>query len=433
MPEPKTILAEKSMLSFIPDIHMHAGDYCQLVEQGKKKIGLCEIRGKRPFQEDTVACSAEAATLLMSFSDGEKRKLLEDTFKDLQHSIVSTQGSTACFTAAWLDPKTSTLEIWNANLGDSTAFVVIVDPVTSTAEIKQLNIPHTPHPLINQKEYQRLVDLGNPPDERTGWRLNTKNGSAISVSRSFGDMDMEIGGLLHDPDITNQKIIIPPHRKVYLVTACDGLTEANSMTPQSINELMSKSHRLELHAIAMKLVSQSFFQNSADNISVAVAHINKSPVSISIFDGHGGDKISKLLEQRFYPTLIKNMALLASQKGKWKKTASILLRLDAKNIQSLSSKDLAQLNKDRTALTNAFIHLIKTVPDAEKKLLLESFVKKENLLAAIIAQPQNHFWFLFTQNVYNNERVTASFMKVVIEFESILKEKPSNRMSDNRI
>ncbi len=273
-------------------------DYCELKSESGISVGLCEIQGKRWEQEDQLGFSVTSVAKFPLLSAQNKLAVLKNTFQDLQakdYCQARSVGATACATIAWIE--SGLLQIWNANLGDSTAFFVVMDEEGVSTQL--INELHLPDPEINIKEYERTKETVTPM--HGVWRLP----SGLMLSRSLGDVSSEAFGLSHDPDIYHIEKKIKSHSKIYLVTACDGLTEQNALSHEDIGSVvaagMSEGESLEF--IAARLVKKAFENGSTDNISVSVAQIDNHPLSTVVFDGHGGSTVSSSANEDFYSLL----------------------------------------------------------------------------------------------------------------------------------
>lgn len=399
-------------------------DYCKL--ESEANVGLCEIRGRRNEQEDSIAFSEEIVAYFQTLSDEEKQQAFIKTFQDLQakHKEDLFVGSTACVTITWQDPNNRTLHAWNANLGDSLAYIAIVDEKTGKTTLERLNKLHVPNPGENKDEAERLrqgnykilteVDKG-----KKYWYL-AFNKYKLSVTRAVGDVIASKHGLSHEPEITHREIDVSPHHKVLLLSACDGLTETN-LSENKIAQVIKTNLKLPYDKIAAKLVTAAFDSGSMDNISVA---ISEPPASIAIFDGHGGRRVSRKLEERFYPVLKKNILEPqlehALKQHDWLTVIPLLLSIDSTTLSYLKPSILTDLNSSRSSATAGFINYVKRIKSPnEQKKILDSIYDSKNSLGIILNTPTKPFAFNFTLRWHNFQRITKSISTILEAFPDI--------------
>ncbi len=284
----------------------HDTDYASLLEIEGNEIGVCEIQGRRPSQEDSLIVSVEEVKNFIYLSLENRKQALINTFAELQEKYgqAENSGSTGCVTIAWLE-KLKTyrnrckLVIYTVNIGDSTAYRIVINDKGKSNTIRLNKYLHNPDRAF---EKERLESQHYPAYY---YRLT----SGLAVSRLFGDTDSERYGLIHDPDIYHDEIILPEKNKNYVVIACDGLTEAGILNEQSIGMQITEAvlENRDLSDIAENLVMTAYAAGSGDNISVGLFKVTKKPVSVGIFDGHGGNTVSKALGENCYKVLLKHI------------------------------------------------------------------------------------------------------------------------------
>lgn len=254
-------------------------DYIKKIDNS---IGFCEIQGDRFSQEDALIASTMEINGIESLTLKKREALLKKTFQSLQEKYGNhlSQGSTACVVFAWVKDNrllTSTV----AYIGDSSAYLIL---------LKKNKLP-----LVQRLNKQ----LHNQPEGR----LYNIWGS-LSLNRAIGDRNFEPVGLTHEPEIDEWETPLPTDTQVFLVVACDGLVESQVLNELQIGEIVASHAEKSPEEIAKQLVLTAYGLGSTDNISVAVvSKPNAKPISVGVFDGHGGSVVSKALSNHFYPTL----------------------------------------------------------------------------------------------------------------------------------
>jgi serine/threonine protein phosphatase PrpC len=307
-------------------------DYVRLLRALGVKVGLCEIQGRRPSQEDNLQVGIREIKDFPLLSSVDQNEVFTQTFAQLQkqYGQVRQTGSTCCSVTAWIDPQTSILQVATASAGDSTAFLIIIDEaLESVVQAKRLNELHNPDPHINYSEYERVAKIDVPTRyENSGpLRLNGQ----LAVTRGFGDKQFEKFGLLHTPEVFATHKTLSPTQKAFIVLACDGLTEERvvinnrgqhvqkaALSVDGIANIVNTMRKKRpLDQIAEHLVDSAYVNGSHDNISAAVFEVSATPTSAVICDGHNG-LISEAIGENFYPVLQHNIneRLLINSKPK---------------------------------------------------------------------------------------------------------------------
>ncbi len=295
-------------------------DYVKMYKAPGIRVGLCEIQGRRPSQEDSLQVGIKEIKKFPLLSVDDQEEVLQQTFDQLQNQYGQAQdtGSTCCAVTAWTDPDTNVLHVSTASAGDSAAFLIIIDEAhEGVVQAKRINELHNPDASINATEYDRVAAISIPTryNNLGPLRLNGE----LAVSRGFGDRYYEQFGLSHIPEIVTIQKSLSSTQKAFIVLACDGLTEAMSAinargqsvqkpvlsvnTIANIVNTMRKKRGVD--QIAEHLVDSAYVNGSHDNISVAVFEVG-IPTSAVICDGHNG-VISQNIAENFYPALEKNI------------------------------------------------------------------------------------------------------------------------------
>jgi serine/threonine protein phosphatase PrpC len=283
-------------------------DYVDLHREGGVKIGMCEIQGHRPSQEDSLQVAVAQVQEFRELSYEAREQVLIDTFDQLQNKYGkhASVGSTGCVVTAWVD-EDAVLQVACAGVGDSAVYLVVVhDDANVVVRALQLNELHNPDPRLNANEYARVAKISVPSTqyEQGQLRLN----GLLAVSRAFGDTSFERYGLLHTPEILQDIRQMAPHERAFIVLACDGLTENDSLDLDRIASSVNRLYKsTPVDRIANFLVNTAFVNGSYDNISAAVFEVGKTPQSAAIFDGHNGAQVSQALGKHFYPLFEKTI------------------------------------------------------------------------------------------------------------------------------
>lgn len=253
--------------------------------------GVAELQGKRSAQEDRVAMC-----LLPKFAalnHQQKITYIQQLIDQLQNSCGKTAECGSTLLAAFIANNI----VYTANVGDSTAFGVVFNAHGKITEFTQINkVLHNPGVLSEKK---RLAPAAVHQFSEDFARLGPSPYYSLALSRAIGDTYFEQFGLIHTPDID----IWQPQStadKALLILACDGFTEADCLTQTDIQLLLEKHHQKPLDELAQILASTAIKQGSQDNVSVMITTLEiNSAKAIALFDGHGGDKVSACLQQKF--------------------------------------------------------------------------------------------------------------------------------------
>ena len=276
-------------------IHSYAGHTAAC------RIGFAELHGRREYQEDRIVFGFVPDFKVLSKS--QKLSVLNQTIMKLTAIIASHEmprtGSTLCLIV------TDENYIYTVNVGDSTAYLAVLNADDESIQFKRLN-QHL-HQPTEPLERMRLEEAG-----KQGF-IHYKRLMGLALSRSMGDTDLEPFGLIHTPDIYTDEIIMPEKGKAFALIACDGLTEGNCLAEhkeigiESIEQLMEANAKNSLEDIASILTHEAFDKGSTDNISVLITNIENRmtpPKYMAVFDGHGGVACADLLRKNFHTVFV---------------------------------------------------------------------------------------------------------------------------------
>lgn len=273
-------------------------DYEAVHKQGN--IGIAERLGLRESQEDCVRVGLLNIAHIKGVSRESLERLLRDMASTLQAGITALDcahaGSTLCANIIYKNL------IATLNVGDSTAFICVMNEAGQVITFEPLNpILHNPS---TPSEAERIAAAGGVIEEG---RIGTVYMEAwLNLSRTIGDNYYEVAGLIHDPDVYFYPVVFPPGGKVFVITACDGLTEAECLTKKDLTKLMEENHHLPVNEIAQLLAKEAIKRGSEDNVSVMVTELNETEEKVkvlAVFDGHSGKEVSNALFQLFNPLL----------------------------------------------------------------------------------------------------------------------------------
>ncbi|MGE4349728.1 MAG: PP2C family serine/threonine-protein phosphatase [Candidatus Berkiella sp.] len=277
-------------------------------------IGGVELLGKRDSQEDRmIFCDLDqrACAQFSHLSEEQKIYLFQSVFTHMQQHIVSNlkdsdirqQGATAMVT--WLEVGKQ--NCWSASLGDGQVFLVHLSSTGILKAVQALNQRHNPD---EPRELLRLTDyathLGKALDELAPICSGFKRRLAgvLAVSRAFGDTAYEPYGMIHVPEIQKTHYKVLAGEKVFIINACDGLTECDAITNNMIGEYISLHHHTQnCGLMAHGLAEWAIQEGSQDNISVQIAELTAleqaSVCMLAVFDGHGGPRVAAHLKAHF--------------------------------------------------------------------------------------------------------------------------------------
>lgn len=336
--DPSNAYEMKSNELIVPEYIRHDNDYCKTYSTGEMNIGLCQIQGDRRSQEDYLTVEVEGVKAFHQLPDEAKKIALELTFKQMQEKYGNQkeQGSTACVSTGWIDEQ-QVLHIVTGNLGDSSAYVVILDEKNQIHVETRLNTLHKP---TNEDEQARILS-------EDGYIFRGYMNSKLALSRAFGDTAQDGKGISHTPDIHFFEHPLSKNDKAFLIVTSDGLDPI----ADKIGKLISNNKKENAAEIANLLVAFALKEESDDNISAAVMPVSHTPASIAIFDGHGGEIVSKNISAYFYPALneeinsmltpavfLEKQQKAASDKAAEEKAKAELLALKEKNYSLVKKK-----------------------------------------------------------------------------------------------
>lgn len=127
-------------------------------------VGLCEIQGRRDDQQDALAVRTQDLTGFTGLTPAVRAQVLEDTVAEMQAAYGGSfdGGSTLCGAIAWQDRAANQIHIESINVGDSAAYLVLLDRDNQLLEsIEQLKFDHSTIPAqVNLCDYEkRKVEL----------------------------------------------------------------------------------------------------------------------------------------------------------------------------------------------------------------------------------------------------------------------------------
>lgn len=272
-------------------------------------IDFCEIQGDRKTQQDAMGSITDQKFLsyFTQLDTKTKATIFNETVKQLQSQkyegdINNLSGSTLCSAIAWKD-KENKIHIDCLNIGDSAAYIIILDNNDKPVMVQRLNSLHNPDPKKNQNEYNRVrkeyknkLAICNET-----YRLN----SELALSRAIGDNFYLNYGLSHEAESHYESIHLKNGQEAYLLVACDGL---DNLSRKKIGKCVSKNTKDK--NLAFALVKKAYEKGSGDNISAAIFNIKQEAKAVFVADGHGdhGDIISNHIAANF-PLVFKKTCI----------------------------------------------------------------------------------------------------------------------------
>jgi serine/threonine protein phosphatase PrpC len=270
-------------------------------------IGITELWGERPEQEDRVSTGMIEGTNWDCLSNNEYKEILKRTTDRLQNYLSHywfgfSEGSTLCATLILGNT------VYTVNVGDSEAFYCLINETGNVLELESLNaILHNPN---EPTEAKRLTKGGyDYCQDDYGGAINGDDGG-LRVSRSMGDGQFEKHGLVHLPDTYDDTIIVPSNGKGFIFVACDGLRENKAFTLKEIATVLETNQHQAMNQLSTKLAMSALKSGSGDNISVCITPLNQETSYakyMAIFDGHCGQLASEALSHLFAPSLELNI------------------------------------------------------------------------------------------------------------------------------
>lgn len=268
-------------------------------------IGVAEMIGRRPAQEDTFVLQRPPEKFLKA-SLSSKQAIIQEVLSLMNQSLREIfcedklvkieAGSTAVVTALFWDDIQQAFCCLNASIGDSLGVMVKVDRAKKQVlSAKRINVDHN---FDLEREQTRVTADGG---SFYGKRLKYPGiNGGLAITRALGDFIYP--GLSEDPDFVC--VHTEPDAEYLYIHACDGLNE-----PFKSNFLVKLKEAIESNwdwttpdKLAMALMKFSYDHGSGDNITVLVAPLdvkNKVPRLLALFDGHAGDEASEMLKDNF--------------------------------------------------------------------------------------------------------------------------------------
>ncbi len=291
--------------------------------------GGAEQKGCRPTQEDRMRhlfLSPLQHRMLRLLQTTHRETLLHKMYADLNHQLAEKSfgerfGSTGI--TSLFDFRNDTIHF--ANLGDSQLIEVKIDTVRNLVDtVTRLNELHNPGTPTEKQRIERaghrLVFSPRDPD-------NLRLATGLAVSRAFGDKRHMQFGLSHKPQIKTHAIDPEEGIQIYYIVACDGLTEADCVTLEDIGQYVLEHRHESESMIAEGLVKEAFSHDvdygdsedySEDNISVQICRYSKEKDAflLTVFDGHGTDKVAQFLADHWaqvFDKYLRNLCGLSNQ------------------------------------------------------------------------------------------------------------------------
>jgi len=304
--------------------------YFACEELGEFSPQAAELRGWKTAQED--------AMLLASAHIDQPQNFFIKLFENFNAQITDNNtGSTASM--YYFNPQT--LQITTANLGDSRVYLTIKTQDDSEEEEDNKKVAKYVTFLLTEDHNLEVERIKKHIEANNGKIIQGRVDLTLNVGGAIGDI--EIPSLLKSPDLATFQIdqllklanIQTTNYEIILTTACDGLTNKkrdynhefsvkfreNQKFPEWVDEKTNDNYQetLKQQATLSKLIEiydqdsredkgelANFLANNAnqnvqgDNISVCTVRLKSdklcvgSPPFVSaVFDGHGGDAVSK--------------------------------------------------------------------------------------------------------------------------------------------
>ncbi len=375
-------------------------------------------------------------TLINKRSDSAIRNLqlnmlTTDQFNTIESSVIdnykktlSSEGTTAltCVSEVITENNKKYVHISGFSIADPTLHIVKRDKVTGKiSHCERLNSnlhkPEDPH------EMKRLEEIGIPvvTMSRNKFYVNGK----LNVARALGDRFLDSEGkqvIISDPEFIDQKFEITPNEEIYIIAACDGLTEvyppkSGTCTGNTAKDvkfltelfeaILPKDVNKSSHQIAEELANKAYNSGSKDNISVIVRKMdeNSQPFVIGIYDGHGGDRISKFVAEILPNILNEQLKIILEEHYK-------------KQVQMASSTTSMQ---QTAAITREPAH----VSSDDAVILALNFKKSHVESAQIHDEDLDALYAKIAAEVYRSER-KHDLNEIFKKFDAAVEEEKIN-------
>lgn len=214
------------------------------------------------------------------------------------------------------------------NCGDSKAVLFLVHPDKNVKFISMSN-NHSPSdplerarlnaagcPIINLAQSANSSATTTPKDDYRMW--DPKRKKALSVSSGFGDKlynTTNIDAVNTEPDIAVENIAQILNKnvgsRIFLLVSCDGLytpSEHNNKNlseenyAKALSQWFKEEAKHDQHNIAVYLQNHALLLGSTDNVTLLFTELTQAPtkpLTLGVFDGHGGAEISRSLVEYF--------------------------------------------------------------------------------------------------------------------------------------
>jgi len=293
-------------------------------------VGGAEIvgrpRNQRPYrdfgrynlQQDTVSViSAEDS--FFTASSRERMKKYTNAFKEAQDECNALKGGSCGLVAgACFARDKRTINVHTANMGDSTAFLVVYDE-NGRINREKSRMLNALHEYGNSAEIKRVENAGGVFELE---RLSGSLACSRSIESASSVRDHRLKGLGTEPEYLEHRVRLDEGEKAMLIVSCDGMLEGpfkfnpemygisydtstkegrNKYRDIAVDWMQSALTRDEILEGDPRLISSKLMQKSAetstDNISIMVQELSpeRPPILIAVFDGHGmgGEKVSR--------------------------------------------------------------------------------------------------------------------------------------------
>lgn len=274
-------------------------DYHALLSE--HRIGMAELRGARVTQDNRVNAGALRSKFLCNVPKEVYTGILSKAtalVQDFTHKVLFNydDGSTLCATVIVGN------DIYTVNLGDSAAYVAVLDESNKVVQFLRLNT--LLHRGSESAERKRILKTGAYIEDNE-YIVNDEY-HALRLSRSLGYSSYEGHGLSHEPDTYVNHVAINQKGKVFVIVACDGLTDRECLTTEDIKGLLEAHHEKPPNQIAVILAKEAILRDSRDNVSVLVTPLDENASRakyMGVFDGscnpYNSESLSEPASQLF--------------------------------------------------------------------------------------------------------------------------------------
>jgi serine/threonine protein phosphatase PrpC len=376
-------------------------DYVKEITDGDTKYGLCRIMGgipghQRDWQQDVMTTSSrDGVAIIKDVDDFWTEVAYREAFAEIQknYANVAEKGTTCCLVTAWLKPNPNGLHeltIWTANLGDSAAYLVLIDKDDNyaTTLLNTLHGPNSEEELARLKKIKTKYDyLGKKYQLIDYVTKKRRLPTSVNVFRGFGDCDSEPWGYIHDPEIKKHIYKLPQGTTAHIIVGSDGLVE-RGQNFHNLGKIVHRNKGQSPGKTAETMVDAAYHEGvegSTDNTSAGIFEVNTTPASMTVFDGHGygAEELTPAISKIFYSTLQKYMAISKRMSQVYKTLTEDIPAREFRTKLESSDLDKEKQNQFKQQLFNEHISAPERIFKAQIALGKQAGVNLDTVRAEV--------------------------------------------------